>query len=140
MSATSRLPIVLAIACLAVAGRPTPVRADDTVVNTPGVLAALKGRWELRPEARDAFKQRLSFDGTSCCGYWQRSNETLPMNITFYIEGTELLLQYYHEPNLVNNYRMRQIRFNYKLSGETLILKRGGVTETWKRVGETFSR
>jgi hypothetical protein len=61
----------------------------------------------------------------------------LPTSITFYVEGNELLLQYYHEPKEVGNYRLKQLRFSYKLDGDVLTLTRDDVSENWNRMKKT---
>lgn len=129
----------LAATLLALLGQPTPTSADDTVVNTPVVIASLRGRWELQPKPKDEYKQTLSFDG-SRCGQWQQRKGTLPVSITFYVEGNELLIQHYYEPNGAHNYRLKQRRFDYELDDQTLTLKRDGVSQTWKRVKEPDSK
>ena len=129
----SRLRMMLAVVAVAVSGTSTPAAADDAVVNTPQVISALRGAWELQPAVKGDYQQRLTLDGQTG-GHWQKSKEALPTSITFYVEGNELLLQYYYETNGVNNYRVKQLRFDYKLDGETLSLTRDGVTGTWKRI------
>ncbi len=52
----------------------------------------------------------------------------------------ELLLQYEYEPNVAFNYRLKQLRFGYKLERDTLLLTRDNVTETWKRIAESDSK
>jgi hypothetical protein len=113
----------------------TPTVADDAVVNTPTIIGNLRGEWELQPKVKDAYKQRLSFTSPQC-GEWQQSKETLPVSITFYVEGGELLLQHYYEPTKAFNYRLKQLRYGYKLDGETLTLTRDGTSETWKRISK----
>ncbi len=125
-------PLVLALTSAIVFSHSTYTTADDAVINTPTVLANLKGEWELQPKVKDGYRQRLSLNG-SACGDWQQSQRTLPVSITFYVEGNELLIQHYYEPKGAFNYRLKQLRYDYKLDGDTLTLKRDGVTETWKR-------
>lgn len=110
-----------------------PGRADDAIINTPVVIATLKGDWELQPKGEGEYRQRHSFDG-SRCGEWHRSKAALPVSTTFYVEGNELMIQYYHEPNGAFNYRLMQDRYGYKLDGDTLTLTRGGMSQVWKRV------
>jgi hypothetical protein len=128
-------PTARMIACAALmAGAACPrAAADDAVVNTPTVIAALAGEWELQPRIRGEFRQRLSFDG-SRCGEWQQSAGALPVSITFYVEGRELLVQHYHEPRTPFDYRLKQQRFGYRLDADTLTLTAGGASETWKRL------
>ena len=112
--------------------------ADDAVVNTPTILAALKGQWELQPRNTNDYKQRLVLAG-SAFGQWHKSESTLPISITFYVEGNELLLQHYYEPNGAFNYRMKQIRFRYKLGDNELALTLDGETQRWKRATQPIS-
>lgn len=109
-----------------------PVRGDNAVVNTPVILSGLKGDWELQQKAADGFIQRLRLDGAHG-GQWFRSQETLPVSITFYVEGGELLLQHYYEPQGAFNYRLKQLRFSYQFDKTTLTLTKDGKTEIWKR-------
>lgn len=120
---------LVSLLCLATAAH---VRGDDAVVNTPVILSALKGDWELQQTAEDGFIQRLRLDGAQG-GQWFRSQETLPVSITFYVEGGELLLQHYYEPQGAFNYRLKQLRFSYQLDRSTLTLTKDGKTEIWKR-------
>ena len=109
------------------------VGADDAVINTPVVLASLKGDWELQPENPDEYKQRLRFGGSSS-GQWHQSPLTLPTSVTFYVEGDELLLQHYYQPDKPFNYRLRQLRFSYKLDGDRLTLTGPEGATIWRRV------
>jgi RNA polymerase sigma factor (sigma-70 family) len=109
------------------------VAAKDAVVNTPTILGKLQGEWELQPKTEGEYKQRMVFTASSS-GNWQRSKETLPVSITYYVEGRELLIQFYHEPNGAFNYRLKQLRFEYKLDEGILTLTAGDATQTWKRV------
>ncbi len=101
-------------------------------MNTPVILSGLKGDWELQQKAADGFIQRLRLDGAHG-GQWFGSQETLPVSITFYVEGGELLLQHYYEPQGAFNYRLKQLRFSYQLDKTTLTLTKDGKTEIWKR-------
>jgi hypothetical protein len=74
---------IVGLVCIATAAQ---VHGDDAVVNTPVILSSLEGDWELQQEAKDGFTPRLHFDGSSG-GRWFRSQETLPVSITFYVEG-----------------------------------------------------
>ena len=67
-------------------------------------------------------------------GHWIRSAGTHPITITYYIEGTELLLQFNYEPVKAFDYRMKQLRFTYKLEGDVLSLTRDGVTTRFQRI------
>src|ERR1041384_2826460 len=104
---------ILAIISLCSIATATQVHGDDGVVNTPVILSSLKGDWELQQKAEDGFIQRLRLDGAHS-GQWFRSKETLPVSITFYVEGGELLLQHYYEPQGAFNYRLKQLRFSYR--------------------------
>ena len=130
--------IVFAGLAIAVCGERMSARADDAVIDTQQVILALVGEWELAPKSDDQFKQRLNLNGGTCvCGIWLQTDKTLPTSITYYVEGNELLLQYYHEPNRVGNYRLKQLRFSYKLDGDVLTLTRDDVSDTWKRIKRT---
>lgn len=113
--------------------------ADDAIVNTPVVVSSLKGEWELQPKAANDYKQRISFDG-SRCGEWRQSKESLPVSITFYVEGEEIVLQHYYQPKEPFNYRLKQLRYRYKLDSNTLILTKNGQSEIWRRVKTTDSK
>ncbi|QDV22521.1 serine/threonine-protein kinase [Aureliella helgolandensis] len=109
--------------------------------NTPTVLAALHGRWrELNQEEGEAFNQTLIFTG-GASGQWYKTAMTLPVSITYYVEGPELILQYNYEPETSFDYRMKQLRFDYELDGDALVLTREGVTTRFERIrnsiGET---
>ncbi len=111
------------------------VAARDVVVNTPTILGKLQGEWELQPKVENEYKQRVSFT-TGNSGSWQRSEGTLPVTITYYVEGQELLIQHNYEPNGAFNYRLKQLRFEYAISNDksTLTLTAGEKTQTWKRI------
>lgn len=121
--------LLMGILCIATTA---PVRGDNAVVNTPVLLSGLKGEWELQQKAEDGFVQRLRLDSAQG-GQWFRSQETLPVSITYYVEGGELLLQHYYEPQGAFNYRLKQLRFSYQLDKTTLTLTKDGKTEVWKR-------
>lgn len=107
--------------------------------NTPTVLAALRGRWqEIQDEEGEDFHQTLVFAG-GALGQWYQSAQTLPVNITYYVEGTELILQFNHEPEATFDYRMKQLRFEYKLDGDSLLLTREGVTTRLQRIREPIA-
>jgi hypothetical protein len=127
----SRSLVIFASALIAILAEPAV--ADDSVVNTPVVLTSLKGDWELLPPNRVEYKQRLHFGG-SACGQWQQTARALPTSITFYIDGNELLLQHYYEPDTPFNYRLKQLRFRYELAGDTLTLTGTDGKTHWKRV------
>jgi RNA polymerase sigma factor (sigma-70 family) len=117
----------------------TAVAAKDAVVNTPTILGKLQGEWELQPKTEGEYKQRMIFTASSS-GNWQRSKETLPVSITYYVEGRELLIQFYHEPNGAFNYRLKQLRFEYQLDEGILTLTAGDATRAWKRVPKAAPR
>ena len=112
-----------------------PAAADDTVINTPVVLASLQGDWELQPDEPDAYRQRLRFRG-SVNGQWHQSARALPVSITFYVEGRELLIQHYYEPDQPFNYRLKQIRFDYELADDVLTLVGPDEKTVWRRVSK----
>ena len=104
--------------------------------NTPTILGALRGRWqEVDHSEGEDFNQTLVFNGQAM-GQWFRTAGTHPVTITYYIEGTELLLQFNYEPVKAFDYRMKQLRFAYKLEGDSLSLTRDGVTTHFKRIRE----
>lgn len=117
----------------------TAAPAEDlgsTRFNTPTVLAALRGRWqELDHEEGDDFNQTLVFSGGSLA-QWKRDPQTHPVSVTYYVEGSELVLQFYHEPETSFDYRMKQLRFDYNLDGDSLMLTREGVTTRLHRIRE----
>jgi hypothetical protein len=125
---------ILLLMCIVSIATTAPVRGDNAVVNTPVLLSALKGEWELQQKAEDGFTQRLRLDGTQG-GQWFRSQETLPVSITYYVEGGELLLEHYYVPQVALNYGLyvKQLRFSYQLDKTTLTLTKDGKTEVWKR-------
>lgn len=124
---------VLAI-CLSalIVGR---VAGDDLKINTPVVAANLTGRWELQPDGADAFKQTLSL-GQQFTGQWQKSRETLPVSIAWFVEGGELRLLHYYEPNGAFNYRVKTLMVAYTLKDDSLTLTFDNKPTTWKRVKE----
>lgn len=129
--------LALAAVTIAVPSMVTTALTDDVVVNTQQVISGLVGEWELQPQSNDHYQQRLKFNGGTCaCGTWLQKEKTLSTSITFYVEGNELLLQYYYEPNRVGNYRLKQLRFNYKLEGDVLTLTRNGGSQTWLRINK----
>ncbi|MDB5336538.1 MAG: hypothetical protein JWN70_2157 [Planctomycetaceae bacterium] len=84
-------PLVVALASAIIFSHSTGTTADDAVINTPTVLAALQGNWTLQPKTKDGYRQRLSLS-TWSSGSWQQSKPSLPVTITFYVEGNELLI------------------------------------------------
>jgi hypothetical protein len=111
------------------------ILADDLKINTPVVSANLAGRWELRPEDAAKYKQTLHL-GPQFTGEWQRSRETLPVSIAWFVEGGELRILHYHEPAGAFNYRVKTLMVAYKLSDDTLTLTFDGKPTTWTRVKE----
>jgi hypothetical protein len=138
--------LTFAVLCLAAALTATSrSAADDAAVNTPEVLSRLQGGWvqedgsdrtdsaDRAIEGGEAFRQRLNFAGGQC-GQWHQSRPSLPVSITYYVEGGELLIQNYHEPARPFDYRMQQRRFRYELDGDTLTLTGEGNEGTrWRR-------
>lgn len=107
--------------------------------NTPKVLATLRGRWqELDHEEGEEFNQTLVFSG-GALGQWYERAQTLPISITYYVEGAELILQFNHEPEAAFDYRMKQLRFDYKLDGDSLLLTREGVTTRLQRIRDAIA-
>jgi hypothetical protein len=108
------------------------VRGDDLKINTPVVSANLSGNWELQPEEAAAYKQTLHL-GPQFTGEWQRSRETLPVSIAWFVEGGELRILYYYEPAGALNYRVKTLMVPYKLADDILTLTFDGKPSTWKR-------
>jgi len=111
----------------------TMARGDDAKINTPVVSSRLQGIWELQPEKQGGFQQRLHL-GPALTGEWQRTKETLPMTIAWFVEGNELRILYYYEPDGAFNYRVKTVMAGYKLSADTLALTFDGKATTWVRV------
>ncbi|MFK8115529.1 MAG: protein kinase [Rubripirellula sp.] len=111
-----------------------PESMGKTSFNTPTVLAALQGRWqELDHDEGPEFNQTLVFSG-GALGQWYERASTLPISITYYVEGDELILQFNHEPESAFDYRLKQLRFEYELDGDSLVFTRDGVTTRLKRI------
>lgn len=118
--------------CAILVGRAS---GDELKINTPVVSANLTGRWELQPDAPETFKQTLQL-GEQFTGQWQRSRETLPVSIAWFVEGGELRILYYYEPNGAFNYRVKTLMVAYTLKDDTLKLTFDNKPTTWKRVKE----
>src|SRR5206468_4218743 len=82
--------------------------ADDATINTPVVSASLQGKWELQTADQSAFKQTIHL-GNGVAGDWQQSAQTLPTSIAWFVEGNELRILYYYEPNVAWNYRVKTV-------------------------------
>ena len=108
------------------------VRGDDLKINTPVVSANLRGNWELQPKESQEFKQTLHL-GPQFTGEWQRSRETLPVSIAWFVEGGELRILSYYEPAEAFNYRVRTLMVTYALADDTLTLTFDGKPSTWQR-------
>jgi hypothetical protein len=106
--------------------------ADDTVINTPVVASSLRGVWELVPADKTQFKQRLTFGG-SVTGSWQRSEKSLPTTLAWFVEGKELRISYYYEPNKPFNYRVKTQTYRYEITGDSLKLTNDEGALVWKR-------
>lgn len=111
----------------------SPLRADDTVINTPVAAAQVRGVWELQTADEKQFKQQLSLAG-SVEGSWQRSKETLPMTIAWFVEGKELRILHYYEPDKPFNYRVKTLTYRYEVEGDNLELTNDKGTSIWKRI------
>lgn len=107
--------------------------ADDTVINTPVAAAQLRGVWELQTADEKQFKQQLSLAG-SVEGSWQRSKETLPMTLAWFVEGKELRILHYYEPDKPFNYRVKTLMYRYEVDGDNLELTNDKGTSIWKRI------
>jgi len=108
------------------------VRGDDLKINTPVVSANLRGNWELQPKEAGEYKQTLHL-GPQFTGEWQRSRETLPVSIAWFVEGGELRILHYYEPAGAFNYRVKTLMVTYKLADDTLTLTFDGKPSTWQR-------
>lgn len=109
----------------------TAARSDDVVINTPVVLGHLTGTWRLESQGKAVFKQELKLSGGQY-GEWHQAREALPMTISWYVEGKELLILHYVEHGAFN-YRMKSNRYVYDVEGDSLMLTRNGKKEIWKR-------
>lgn len=125
--------IAFVLAALAPAAEPASLRGDEIVVNTPVVAGRLRGEWELRPTDGAAFRQRLHLGG-SVEGSWRQGRDSLPVTIAWFVEGAELRILHYYEPNGAFNYRVKDLTFAYRIDGDELTLSKDGVTQTWRRV------
>jgi hypothetical protein len=119
--------------CAILVGRAS---GDELKINTPVVAANLTGRWELQPDAPKEFKQTLHL-GQQFTGEWQKSRETLPVSIAWFVEGGELRLLHYYEPNGAFNYRVKTLMVAYTLKDDSLTLTFDNKPTTWKRVKES---
>jgi hypothetical protein len=120
-------------AVVALASVVAPSLGDEAVVNTPAVTGKLQGAWEMVPAGKGDFKQRLTL-GRQLSGEWQMSEAELPVTMAWFVEGGELRVLYYHEPKEVNNYRVKDLIFKYRVDGDSLSLTRDGKTTSWKRM------
>jgi len=107
--------------------------ADDTVINTPVVTAQLSGVWELRPKDPKAFKQQLVLNGMFN-GTWQQSENSLPVTIAWFVEGADLKILHYYEPNKPFNYRVKTLTYRYELDAKSLTLMRDEEKLVWKQI------
>ncbi|WP_339748269.1 hypothetical protein [uncultured Rubinisphaera sp.] len=127
-----RLPLsVLAGMCLSVLLF-VSVHGDDLKINTPVVSANLKGNWELQLKEAGAFRQTLQL-GPQFSGQWQQSQETHPVTIAWFVEGGELRILHYYEPEGAFNYRVKTLMVPYELDNDILVLTFDGKPSTWKR-------
>ena len=127
--------IFVAIAyCILIAGE---VKADDLKINTPVVSMNLIGQWELQPQEAGTYKQTIHL-GPQFTGEWHQNRETLPVSIAWFVEGGELRLLHYYEPDVPFNYRVKTLMVGYKLSNDddSLTLSIDGKSTMWKRVKE----
>ena len=107
-------------------------RGDDLKINTPVVSANLRGNWGLQPKEAGEYKQTLHL-GPQFTGEWQRSRETLPVSIAWFVEGGELRILHYYEPAGAFNYRVKTLMVPYKLADDILTLTFDGKPSTWQR-------
>jgi len=128
---TAPLPTLsVAICFLAIAT--CHAQGDDLKINTPVVSANLIANWESQPEEAADYKQTLHL-GRQFTGRWQKSQETLPVSIAWFVEGGELRILYYYEPAGVFNYRVKTIMVPYELADGILTLTFDGKRSKWKR-------
>ncbi len=111
---------------------------SHNAVNTPTLLAKLRGTWRMNPgrnKSSDSFAPTLTLSG-GAIGRWQQSEATLPVSITYYVEGDRIVIQYNHEPQRPGDYRMKKQFFKYELTVDSLLLTpaQGGATTRWTRV------
>lgn len=136
---TIQQPRRFAAGVLCLAGLFVPcVWGDDSKINTPVVAASLRGDWELQPKGSGEYKQTLHL-GPQLTGTWQQSRHTLPVSIAWFVEGGELRILHYFEPDEAFNYRVKTIMASYKLTDDALTLTIDGEPSLWNRSKEDRS-
>jgi hypothetical protein len=107
-------------------------RGDEAKINTPVRTTELRGNWQLQPDGATEFKQTLHL-GPGLTGQWQRSEPAHPFTLAWFVEGNELRILHYYEPDEPFNYRVKTLIVPYALSGDSLNLTLDGKSTTWKR-------
>jgi len=127
--------VLLSLACWMLAANSLVSLAygDDKVINTPVIASRLTGDWERKAEDPDGFKPLLTLDHR-LSGSWQKSKPTLPMTIAWFVEGGELRILSYYEPNGAFNYRVRTVMIPYELVDDQLTLTIDGQPQVYLRV------
>lgn len=122
-------PAVLAPGCAS-----NSTKEPYTTINTREVINDLSSSpWERHVGSQDQFREWIAFrpDGA---GRMQRSDFAPVADFTYRVDAHKLLLEYYIEIDRPGNWRTRAIPYEYRIEGDTLILKHRGNVETWKRV------
>ena len=101
-------------------------------VNTPVMIASLKGDWERQPDKPGDFKEELCLNAGST-GQWHQSQHALPVSVNWFVEGGELRLEYYHDLGDFN-WRVKTLRVPYILDGDTLTLTLDEKLSRWRRI------
>ena len=86
----------------------------------------------MKPQDAAAFKQTLHL-GPGLTGQWKQSEPTHPVSLAWFVEGNELRILHYYQPDEPFNYRVKTLIVPYALSGDTLTLTLDGKPTTWNR-------
>ena len=124
------LAIVFLYVCWLAIG---PARSDDLKVNTPIMVGSLMGKWKLQTGDTGKYEQTLQLQA-QFFGQWQQSRETLPVSIAWFVEGGELRILHYYDPDGSSNYRVKSRMVPYALSKDELTLTIDGKSTAWKRI------
>lgn len=108
-------------------------RGEDAKINTPVRTAELRDTWELQTEDPATFRQTLHL-GPGLTGQWKQSRPSHPVTLAWFVEGNELRLLHYYEPDQPFNYRVKTLMVPYALSGDSLTLTLDGKRTVWKRL------
>ncbi|MGE3313479.1 MAG: hypothetical protein AB7O26_00095 [Planctomycetaceae bacterium] len=108
-------------------------RSDDAIIDTMEVVGKLKGMWRL-DAAEGEFPQMIRLFNNNN-GSWQRTAQSLPFNLVWFVDGNELEFLNYDFATKGNTTHLRKMsrKFAYKLDGDTLRLTRDDKTMTFKR-------